>query len=247
MLISHHKLMRAANHGKSVQTLARIREQMRCQCISLDCYPYTASSTMLHLDEARLQGRITIASSGAHPELQGKDLQDIADAWGVSRGEASRRLQPASAVYYSMAEEDVQRILAFEPTMIGSDGVPTGDRPHPRLWGTFPRVLGHYSRDVGLFPLETAVWKMSGLTAEVFGLPDRGRVAVGLHADITVFDAGTVRDVADYEDPAQPADGIVAVIVNGTLAYRDGQHRHTRTGRVLTRQANPAILSPGTA
>ena len=73
-----------------------------------------------------------------------------------------------------MDEDDVQRILAFDETMIGSDGIPLGEKPHPRLWGTFPRVLGHYSRDVGLFPLETAVWKMTGLTARNFGLHERG-------------------------------------------------------------------------
>jgi N-acyl-D-amino-acid deacylase len=90
--------------------------------------------------------------------------------WGVAKDEAARRLQPGSAIYFMMDEDDVQRILAFDDTMIGSDGIPVGDKPHPRLWGTFPRVLGHYSRDVGLFPLETAVWKMTGLTARNFGL-----------------------------------------------------------------------------
>jgi len=235
VLLSHHKHMREKNFGKSVFTLQRIQEEMGCQCVSLDCYPYTASSTMLHLDEERLQGRVTIASSEAHPELQGRDLQDIADQWGVSRVEASRRLQPASAIYYSMDEADVQRILSFEPTMIGSDGIPTGERPHPRLWGTFPRVLGRYSRDIGLFPLETAVWKMTGLTAQVFGLQERGVLGVGNHADITVFDAETVRDVADYDNPAAPAEGIDVVVVNGVVAYHHGTHRRARSGRVLRR------------
>ncbi|SAI73197.1 N-acyl-D-amino-acid deacylase [Bordetella ansorpii] len=240
VLVSHHKLMREANFGKSVQTLQRIEQAMRCQCVSLDCYPYTASSTMLHLDEERLQGKVVIASSGAFPGMQGRDLQDIADEWGVSRVEASRRLQPASAIYYSMDEQDVQRILAFEPTMIGSDGIPSGDRPHPRLWGTFPRVLGRYSRDIGLFPLETAVWKMTGLTAGVFGLEGRGVIAEGHHADITIFDAETVHDTADYDNPMRPARGIEAVVVNGAVAYRDGEHLHTRSGAVLGRMPGRA-------
>lgn len=235
VLLSHHKHMRQANFGKSVATLRRIEEEMLCRCVSIDCYPYTASSTMLHLDEERLQGRITIASSEAHPELQGRDLQDIADMWGVSRVEASHRLQPASAIYYSMDEADVQRILAFEPTMIGSDGIPAGEKPHPRLWGTFPRVLGRYSRDIGLFPLETAVWKMTGLTAQVFGLPDRGAIAEGHQADITVFNAATVRDMADYDNPVAPAEGIDVVVVNGVIAYLNGTHTRARSGRVLRR------------
>jgi N-acyl-D-amino-acid deacylase len=236
ILVSHHKWMRAPNFGKSALSLPRIAQERQCQCVSLDCYPYTASATMLHLDEERLQGRVVLAASGPHPELVGRELQDIADAWGVSRVEASKRLQPASAIYHSMSEEDVRRILAFEPTMIGSDGTP-GDRPHPRLWGTFPRVLGRYAREVGLFPLETAVWKMSGLTAQVFGLHQRGTLALGHHADITVFDARTVRDVADYDNPTAPAEGIETVIVNGALAYHQGRHLHTRTGRVLARTA----------
>ena len=240
VLISHHKHMREANFGKSTQTLARIAQQMQCQCVSLDCYPYNASSTMLHLDEERLQGKVVIASSGSHPELQGQELGDIALAWGVSRVEASRRLQPASAIYFSMDEADVQRILAFEPTMIGSDGIPTGEQPHPRLWGTFPRVLGHYSRDVGLFPLETAVWKMTGLTAQVFGLPQRGVLAVGNFADVTVFDPHTVIDTATYDQPKQAAAGIDCVLVNGQAVYESMACTGARPGQVLQRAVAPA-------
>ena len=86
--------------------------------------------------------------------------------------------------------------------MIGSDGLPFGERPHPRLWGTFPRVLGYYCRELNLFSLETAVWKMSGLTAQNFGIQGRGTIAPGKHADITIFDAATVRDTATYDAPA---------------------------------------------
>ena len=128
-------------------------------------------------------------------------------------------------------------VTAFDTTMIGSDGIPTGEKPHPRLWGTFPRVLGHYSRDVGLFPLETAVWKMTGLTARNFGLAGRGTLATGNAADIVVFDAATVRDTADYARPKQAAQGIAAVFVNGALTWRDGVHCGARAGQVLRREA----------
>jgi N-acyl-D-amino-acid deacylase len=138
VLISHHKLMREPNFGQSTATLARIAEQMQCQCVALDCYPYNASSTMLHLDEARLQGKVVIASERQPPGDARQGAGGYCRAVGVSRAEASARLQPASAIYFSMDEADVQRILAFEPTMIGSDGIPTGEQPHPRLWGTFP-------------------------------------------------------------------------------------------------------------
>ena len=246
VLISHHKLAGMANWGNSAKTLPQIENAMQCQCVSLDCYPYHASSTMLHLQEERLPGKILIATSEPHPELQGKELGDIAAAWGVSRAEASARLQPASAIYFSMDEADVQRILKFEPTMIGSDGIPSNERPHPRLWGTFPRVLGHYSRDVGLFPLETAVWKMTGLTAQVFGIERRGVLAEGNFADVTIFDPHTVRDTATFDDPMQAAAGIDCVIVNGAVAYEQGEYRGTRTGNVLKRTA-PAKRSPGLA
>jgi N-acyl-D-amino-acid deacylase len=235
VVISHHKLQREPNFGKSKLTLPLIREAMQCQCVALDCYPYNASSTMLHTEEAKLQGRVLIATSAAHPEAAGRELADIAADWGVDRAEASRRLQPASAIYFSMDESDVQNILAFEETMIGSDGLPLGEKPHPRLWGTFPRVLGHYSRDLKLFPLETAVWKMSGLTAKNFGLAGRGTIAVGNHADLVVFDAGTVRDTATYDTPCEPAEGVEAVIVNGALTWRHGTHSGARAGTVIER------------
>jgi N-acyl-D-amino-acid deacylase len=240
VVISHHKLMREANFGKSAVTLPLIRAAMQCQCVALDCYPYTASSTMLHTDEAKLQGRVVIATCEPYPEYSGRELAQIADEWQVSRVEAARRLQPASAVYFSMDEGDVRNIMAFEDTMIGSDGLAGGAKPHPRLWGTFPRVLGHYSRDVGLFPLETAVWKMSGLTAKNFGLKDRGTIEVGKHADIVVFDAATVRDRATYDEPVQPAEGIEAVIVNGMLTWQHGAHRGAHNGRVITRLQSSA-------
>jgi len=236
VVVSHHKLMREQNFGRSATTLPHIAQAMRCQCVSLDCYPYNASSTMLHTDAARLVGRILVASAANHPEVEGRDLDDIAAEWGLDRVATARKLQPASAIYFSMDEQDVRDILAFDSTMIGSDGIPTGDKPHPRLWGTFPRVLGRYSRDIGLFPLETAVWKMTGLTAERFGLHGRGTLAPGQAADVVVFDAQTIIDRADYDNPTLPAQGIDAVIVNGVPTWSGGRHLGARAGQVLRRQ-----------
>jgi N-acyl-D-amino-acid deacylase len=185
-----------------------------------------------------LTGRVLIATSQPHPECEGRDLDDIARDWGVDRVEAARRLQPGSAIYFLMDEQDVQRILAFDDTMVGSDGIPLGERPHPRLWGTFARVLGHYSRDIGLFPLETAIWKMTGLTAHHFGLADRGRLAVGMAADVVVFDPATVRDRATYDAPQQTAQGIHWVLVNGEVTWQHGVHCATRAGQVLRRSVS---------
>ena len=156
---------------------------------------------------------------------------------GCSESAAADRLKPAGAIYFMMDEADVQRILRYEHTMIGSDGLPHDAIPHPRLWGTFPRVLGHYSRELQLFPLETAVYKMTGLTAKKFGLRGRGVLQEGAHADITIFDADTVLDAADFQHSTRPATGIATVIVNGAIVWRDGKPTGARPGRVLQRSA----------
>jgi N-acyl-D-amino-acid deacylase len=240
VVVSHHKVSGAGNFGRSQETLPFVRESMKHQRICLDCYPYNAGSTMIRTDRGMLDCPVLIASSEPHPECAGRNLRDIAQDWGLDLTQAAMRLQPGTAIYFLMEEGDVQRILAFDDTMIGSDGIPIGDKPHPRLWGTFPRVLGHYSRDQGLFPLETAVWKMTGLTAKNFGLRDRGTVAVGQCADLTLVNPSTVRDAADYEHPTRPAEGIHTVIVNGVMTWHQGQHTGARSGQVLTRSGAPA-------
>jgi len=136
-----------------------------------------------------------------------------------------------------MDEADVRRILSFPPTMIGSDGLPHDEFPHPRLWATFPRVLGHYSRELGLFSLEQAVHKMTGLSAQTFGLQDRGVLRPGAYADIAVFDPTTVNEGATFKKPIAAAPGIEAVLVNGTVVWRDGRSSGARPGRVLSRVA----------
>jgi N-acyl-D-amino-acid deacylase len=235
VVISHHKVNGVRNHGRSRETLAYIAEYGKAQPIALDCYPYCAASTILSADRAAAATRTLVTWSKAHPECAGRDLDELAREWGVAQAEAAQRLLPAGAIYFSMAEEDVQRILAFAPTMVGSDGLPHDDFPHPRLWATFPRVLGHYARDVGLFPLEQAVHKMTGLTAGSYGLPGRGLLAPGAFADITVFDPATVAEGASFEHPIAPALGIDTVIVNGTVVWRDGAGTGARPGRVLRR------------
>ncbi len=130
----------------------------------------------------------------------------------------------------------MQRIMAFGPTMIGSDGLPGGEINHPRLWGSFPRVLGHYSRDLGLFDLETAIHKMTGLTAGRFGLIDRGKLAKGAFADVTIFDPRTVIDRATFTEPTRQSLGIRFVLVNGALVWREGEATGARPGRPLRRE-----------
>jgi N-acyl-D-amino-acid deacylase len=237
VVVSHHKVMGRANHGRSVETLPLIEARMREQAIGLDCYPYCASSTILTASRVDVATKVLVTWSKPHPEFAGMELAEIANKMGLSSGEAIAKLLPAGAIYFSMDEADVQRILAFDNTMVGSDGLPHDSAPHPRLWGTFPRVLGHYSRGLGLFPLETAVHKMTGLTAKTFGLQDRGVLQEGYAADIMIFDAGTVDEAATFARPIQPAKGIDAVIVNGEVIWREGKATGARPGRVLGRNA----------
>ncbi|HWI80776.1 D-aminoacylase [Ramlibacter sp.] len=234
VVISHHKVVGENNHGRSEETLAFIRKNMAQQPICLDCYPYTAGSTVLSVDRAKGSARTIVTWSKSLPQYAGQDLSDIAAQMGVSEEEAIGRLLPAGAIYFRMDEKDVQRILKFDETMIGSDGLPHDSSPHPRLWGTFPRVLGHYGRLLGLFGLETAVYKMTGLTARNFGLPDRGVLREGAFADLTLFDADQVDEAASYEHPIAPARGIEQVIVNGVVVWRDGRSTGAHPGRVLT-------------
>jgi len=235
VVISHHKVVGQKNYGRSEETLAFIRHSMKLQPICLDCYPYTAGSTVLSADRAASSSRVIVSWSKKLPQFAGRDLAGIAQELGVSQDEAIRRLNPAGAIYFRMDEADVQRILQFDDTMIGSDGLPHDASPHPRLWGSFPRVLGHYGRGLGLFPLEKAVHKMTGLTARNFGLKDRGVLKEGAFADLALFDADTVDEAATYEKPIAAARGIEAVIVNGKLVWSGGRATGARPGRVLPR------------
>lgn len=240
VLISHHKLAGARNHGRSVETLRCIEAQMERQPVCLDCYPYAASSTVLTVDHARGSPKTLITWSKGAPEHAGRDLADVIDDLGLSLEETVARLQPAGAVYFRMDEGDVRRILAFGPTMIGSDGLPHDEKPHPRLWGTFARVLGRYSRDLSLFSLEAAVHKMTGLTAKTFGLEDRGVVREGAFADLTLFDPATIIDRATFDEPMAISEGVAAVFVNGACVWSGREASGALPGRVLRRSAATA-------
>jgi N-acyl-D-amino-acid deacylase len=235
VVISHHKCVGAKNHGRSPETLALLEKAMKSQQVGLDCYPYIASSTVLRYDRLEQSSKILITWSKPHPEFSGLDLEEVARRLGMSKADAVEKIRPAGAIYFMLDEQDVQRILKFEETMIGSDGLPHDARPHPRLWGTFPRVLGHYARDLKLFSLETAVYKMTGLPAAKFGLAERGTLTVGNHADMTIFDADTVIDAADFQRSTERAVGIETVIVNGEIVWRDGRATGKRPGKLLSR------------
>src|SRR5271165_622011 len=236
VVISHHKCTLPENFGRSAETLPLIDRAAAVQKVDFDVYPYAASSTVLMPDRLRKAVPVRITWSAPHPELAGRMLEHIARDWRIEPQEAAERLLPAGAIYFEMDEPDVQRIMAHRLAMIGSDGLPHDAHPHPRLWGTFPRVLGRYTRDLGLFSLEEAVRKMTGHTAAVFGMIDRGVIREGAYADLVLFDPDTVRDAATYDAPTEPSEGILETWINGQSAYVFGDGATTaRAGRLITR------------
>jgi len=236
LTISHHQCTGAANFGKAAATLDAIEKARRSQAIGLDAYPYNASSKTLDPGRAKPGVKIMVTWSTPFPKLAGRMLDDIASEWGCEAPVAAERLLPAGAIYFQLDEGDVRAILAYEHTMIGSDGLPHDVHPHPRLWGTFPRVLGHYSRDLGLFNLEEAVRRMTSLPARWFGFRDRGVIRPGAFADLVIFDPDTVSDRSTFTKPAEPAGGIDAVLVNGQIVWEEGTATGKRPGRSLRRE-----------
>lgn len=178
-------------------------------------------------------------------QYEKKFIEQIATEMAVPPEEALMRLfsetkGSPNVIFFSMNEDDVRTALKQPWVSIGSDsGSPTpeararGVATHPRAYGTFARVLGHYSRDEHLFTLEEAVRKMTSQAADRVHLEDRGVLRPGLKADITVFDAEHVRDVATFEDPHHFSDGVLDVIVNGTPVLRDGVITKALPGRAL--------------
>ncbi|MES2183687.1 MAG: D-aminoacylase [Pseudomonadota bacterium] len=235
-VLSHHKLIGRANHGRSVATLAAIEKAARMQSVCFDCYPYNASSTMLLASRVSQSDEVLVTWSQADPSAAGQSLFALAKERGCAPEELARRLAPAGAVYFAMSEEDVSRILRHPMGMVGSDGLAHDASPHPRLWGTFPRVLGHYVRERGLLSLEEAVRKMTGLSAGRFRLAGRGLIRKGHHADMVVFDERSIIDKATFAQPRRASTGIDAVFVNGRLACRDGVSVDLHAGKVLRRE-----------
>jgi N-acyl-D-aspartate/D-glutamate deacylase len=235
VVISHLKCAGIDNWGRSGEVIQLLNEASLSQDVGCDCYPYDASSTTLTARQVDERIKITVTWSTPHPEMGGKTLAEVAQSWDVPQIEAARRLGPAGAIYHSMSEDDMRAFLRHPKAMIGSDGLPNDPRPHPRLWGTFPRVLGYYSRDQKLFPLSEAVHKMTGLPARRFGLSDRGLVRENYKADLVLFCAETVRDTATFAEPIRAAEGIESVWVNGVLSYKDQRSCSARSGRFLAR------------
>ena len=232
-VISHHKCAGRSNWGKSKETLKLIKEAKKKQHLDLDCYPYTASSTMLLKHFVERADKVLVTWSDKVQDLKVNDINKIAKEFNCTIDELVDKLYPAGAIYFQMDDEDLNRIISFDGTMIGSDGLPGDKHPHPRLWGTFPRVLGKYSREMKLFSLEEAIYKMTFKSAKTFGLEKRGLIKKDYFADLVIFDPEVIIDKATYEKPLMPALGIDTVINNGQIVWQSMKSLNIYSGKFL--------------
>jgi dihydroorotase/N-acyl-D-amino-acid deacylase len=228
-----------AQEGSRDDVVARLRD------------PLTRRRILLETIQIILEGRgggdahnVLVSRCDWNPSLAGQHLDDVAAGRGQSRSledTADTALWlvesgDCGGIYFAISEEDIQRVLKHPASMIASDGdvVSFGRaNPHPRSYGTFVRVLGRYVRDLKVLTLEDAIRKMTSFPAQRIGLVDRGVLREGMKADLVIFDPKTVRDVATFERPHQYAEGMIAVVINGQIAFEDGNMTTARPGRIL--------------
>jgi N-acyl-D-amino-acid deacylase len=245
--ISHHKASGKPNWGKVTASLERVeRAKAEGQSVTLDVYPYTAGSGRMieyfNLDNINraFAEVVRIANCPAFREYEGKMLTEIAAEQSRPIEDVVRQILTAEkgdrtiCIQFIIDEADIETNLRYPTMMVGSDGIPDlKGKPHPRLFGTFPKILSTYVRERGVLTLEDAVHRMTAISADRFGLIDRGRIAPGQFADLVLFDAGRIVDRATYDDPKQTPDGIGLVVVNGKVAMRDGVNAGSAAGRLL--------------
>jgi len=246
--ISHHKSAGRRNWGKIGLSLAKVDQANAAGAdVTLDVYPYTAGSgpmaqyfNLANIDP-ELAEVIRFASCPAFRQYEGRMAVDVAADLGIpvtqlihdviSAPDGDRTL----CIQFIIDNADIEENLRHPLMMIGSDGIPDlRGQPHPRLFGTFPKVLGYYVRERGVLELAEAVRRMTSLSCDRFGFVDRGRVAEGQFADLVLFDPDAVADTATYDNPKQEATGIDTVIVNGRVAFDHGIHTRIGGGRLLS-------------
>ena len=230
-----------AHEGGTTALLARLRSPVECERVVAGIRERAAG----------MEGWYTVIISwvptAAHKSWEGQTIEQIGASLGLAGEETVAHVLDtlggaAHMVYFQLDEADVRRVLAHPLGMIGSDGsvaAPYGPlsegKPHPRSYGTHPRVLGRYVRELGLLTWEEAIRKMTSAPAQRLGLAAKGIVRPGLDADLVVFDPATVSDRATFDEPHQYPDGIEHVLVNGELVVSGGNHLGTLPGHVLTR------------
>ncbi|HET9895324.1 MAG TPA: D-aminoacylase [Streptosporangiaceae bacterium] len=253
--ISHHKASGEENWGKVANSLASVDQANAVGAdVTLDFYPYTASSgpmaEYVSPDTVTQDwaDRNLFATCPPFPGYQGRNVGEVAAAEGLGVADLVARVFATAAgrqtisIGFGMSADDLMTNIRHPLMMIGSDGIPdlTG-LPHPRLFGTFPRIFAEYVRKHGLISTAEAVRRMTSLPADRFGLAGRGRLTPGFHADFVVFDQATIADVATYSDPKREPAGVHSVIVNGSLTYHRGRHTGARAGQLLAFRPPQAV------
>ncbi len=234
-----------AHEGGSEKLVQRLRDPAQREKIAHDMEHGAAGwPNFFKIDWNDIQ--ITRVDTKQNSKWVGRRVADVARARGISGTQACIDLlieeeANIGMINFIIDENEMRRVLQHPLAMIGSDGTAVSPewyegKPHPRFYGCFPRVLGRYSREAGLFPLETAVRKMTGMPAEQLGLADRGLLKVGYAADVVVFDASKIVDRATFDDPHQYPLGVDTVCVNGQIVVQRGEHLGVKPGRVLSPQ-----------
>ena len=249
--ISHHKAAGQENWGKVAESLAAVdRANAAGRDITLDFYPYTASSGPM----AEYTSPETVTQDWADhnqfatcppfPQYQGRMVGAVAADEGMSIADLVRQVLTAPggrrtiSIGFGMSEDDLVTNVRHPLVMVGSDGIPDLDGlPHPRLYGTFPRVFAEYVRGRAEISVAEAVRRMTSLPADRFGLIGRGRLTPGNWADVVVFDPAAIRDAATFAAPKQEPAGMFWVLVNGQLTYDRGRHTGIRAGQLLSFRA----------
>lgn len=245
--ISHHKSAGKRNWGRVKESLAKVDAANAAGMdITLDVYPYTAGSgpmwqyvNLEKIDTDWAEG-VMIASCPDYREFEGRMIPDIATEHEWTIDEAVREIvtspkgRQVICIHFIIDEADIETNLRHPKMLVGSDGIPElKGNPHPRLFGTMPRVLSRYVRERKVLSLEEAIRRMTSASCERFGLTDRGLVKEGYWADLVLFDPETVQDLATYENPKQEPAGISMVVVNGQVACEDGKHTGIGSGQML--------------
>ncbi len=228
-----------ARQGSTEEMLARLDDQEQLKQIR--DYARSRAENIGGWDRFFISSCVTEENK----KFEGKSISEGSEISGMSEFELVKKLMieekgKVSMIGFAMDEGNLHKVLSSPLVMVGSDGSavsPKGKlgtgKPHPRYYGTFPRVLGKYCRDEKLFDIATAVKKMTSMPAEKLGLRERGKLLPDYYADVVIFNPKTVSDRATYVEPHQFPDGIDHVIVNGQLTIKEGKHTGKQAGKVL--------------
>ncbi len=246
--ISHLKIIGPDNWGEIGEALNRIEvAKHNGTDVAFDVYPYMAGSGPMatYFDPAAIDSEraelVQIILCPDFPDYEGRQLTDISATEGIDIVQLTQRIITAPqaektlCVIFEIDEQDMLEVLMHPLSMVGSDGIPQASgTPHPRLYGSFPRVLGYYCRERGLLSRSNAIKKMTSVPARRYGLKGRGEITIGAAADLVIFDPNKIGERGSYSACAYPA-GISHVLVNGELALRPTGLTGERSGRVLSR------------